>query len=401
MENHSLITQGIHYVGVQDRRTQLFEGLWSLPDGVSYNSYLIVDEKIALVDSVEAGFFGQSLKRIKRVIGDRPIDYLIINHMEPDHSSSIALLKKYYPDMIIVGNTRTFGMLEGFYGVEGEQVVVNMGDKLCLGSRTLEFYITPMLHWPETMMTYDTASKSLFSGDAFGCFTALSGGFVDSQMEIEPYLQNAVRYYSNIVAKYGPQVQRALKVLAKLDIEYLCTLHGPVWHEQIPFMLDLYNKISLCEAEEGVVIIYGSMYGNTEEMAEEIARELSCNGVKKIKMHNVSTASPSYMLADVYRYNGLIIGSPTYNAELYPGVEAMISRLKGRGLKNRYFGYFGSFSWAGTAVKHLCEDFAEKLKIKVVGAPIEMKQSMTENDRVEVARLAKEMADAIKVPLCD
>ncbi|MFA6832465.1 MAG: FprA family A-type flavoprotein [Bacteroidaceae bacterium] len=397
MENHSLITQEIHYVGVQDRRTHLFEGLWALPDGISYNSYLIVDEKIALVDSVEAGFFGQSLRKIKRIIGDRPIDYLIINHMEPDHSSSIGLLKKYYPDMILVGNARTFGMLEGFYGVEGEQEVVKMGSKLCLGSRTLEFYITPMLHWPETMMTYDSTSKSLFSGDAFGCFTALSGGIVDSEMHIEPYLDNAVRYYSNIVAKYGPQVQRALQLLKDLDIQYLCTLHGPVWHDQIPHMFDLYDKISLCKAEEGVVIIYGSMYGNTEEMAEEIARELSFNGVKTIKMHNVSTASPSHMLADVYRYNGLIIGSPTYNAELYPGVEAMVSRLKNRGLKNRYFGFFGSFSWAGTAVK-LLADFADGMKINVIGAPIEMKQSMTDADRKEVARLAVEMAEAIKTP---
>lgn len=397
MENHSLITQGIHYVGVQDRRTHLFEGLWKLPDGVSYNSYLIVDEKIALVDSVEVGFFDHSLRQIKRIIGDRPIDYLIVNHMEPDHSSSITMLKKYYPDMIIVGNTKTFGMLDGFYGVEGEKEIVKMGSKLCLGSRTLEFYITPMLHWPETMMTYDTLSKTLFSGDAFGCFTALNGGIVDEQMDIEPYLTDAVRYYSNIVAKYGAQVQRALKLLADVDIQYICTLHGPVWHEQISYMIDLYNKISLCKAEEGVVILYGSMYGNTEEMAEEMARELSCNGVKKIKMHNVSTASPSHMLADVYRYNGLIIGSPTYNMELYPGVEAMVSRLKHRGLKNRYFGFFGSFSWAGAAVKHLTA-FAEGMKVTVVGAPIEMKQSMTEADRKEVARLALEMAEAIKTP---
>lgn len=397
MENNSLITQGIHYVGAQDRRTHLFEGLWTLPYGVSYNSYLIVDEKIALVDSVEVGFFANSLRQIKRIIGDRPIDYLIINHMEPDHSSSIALLKQYYPDMIVVGNAKTFGMIEGFYGVEGKQEVVKTGSQLCIGSRTLEFYLTPMLHWPETMMTYDTFTKTLFSGDAFGCFGALNGGIVDHQMKIDHYLEEAVRYYSNIVAKYGAQVQRALKLLADIDIQYICTLHGPVWHEQIPFMADLYNKLSLGKAEEGVVVLYGSMYGNTEEMAEELARELACNGVKNIKMHNVSSASPSHMLADVYRYNGLIIGSPTYNMQLYPEVEAMVSRLKHRGLKNRHFGFFGSFSWAGAAVKHLTT-FAEGMKVSVVGDPIEMKQSMTEANRKEVARLALEMAKAIKNP---
>ena len=234
------ITNKIYYVGVNDRNKHLFEGLWPLPNGVSYNSYLIDDEKVCLIDTVEVDFFTQFIEHIHEVIGDRKIDYLVINHMEPDHSGSIALIKKYYPDIQIIGNKKTFQMMEGFYGVTDNTVEVKNGDSVELGNHTLSFVLVPMVHWPETMVTLCTPSAAtqsqqtvLFSGDAFGCFGALNGGIVDSQINCDTFWLEMTRYYSNIVGKYGTPVQNALKKLAGIKLDYICATHGPVWHEYI------------------------------------------------------------------------------------------------------------------------------------------------------------------------
>lgn len=385
----------VHYVGVNDRNKYLFEGLWPLPYGVSYNSYLIDDEMVALVDTVDICYFDVFLAKIKKVIGERPINYLIINHMEPDHSGSIRLIKQHYPGIVIVGNKQTFGMIEGFYGVAGERYVVNDGDFLALGRHKLRFYLTPMVHWPETMMTFDETDGILFSGDAFGAFGALNGGVIDSQINTDIYWDEMRRYYSNIVGKYGSPVQKALQKLGSLPIRMICSTHGPVWTEDIAKVVGIYDRLSKYEAEEGVVVAYGSMYGNTEQMAETIAEELSRQGIKNVVMHNVSRTSHSNILSDVFRYKGLIVGCPTYNNQMYPEMEALLSKIAARDVKNRYMGYFGSFCWSGAAVKRIGE-FNEKLKFELVGNPVEMKQGMREETYKLCEELGRAMADRLK-----
>lgn len=386
----------VHYVGVNDRNKTLFENLWPLPYGVSYNSYLIADDDaVVLVDTVDVAFFEVYLKKIRAVIGDRKIDYLIINHMEPDHSGSISLIKQYYPDIVLVGNKKTFDMVDGYYGVGGERKVVAEGDSLKVGRHDLHFYLIPMVHWPETMVTFDSTDCILFSGDAFGCFGALNGGCIDKNINTEIYMGEMRRYYSNIVGKFGNPVQKALQKCSGLDIKMICPTHGPVWEEKIAEVVAMYDKLSRYEAEEGVVIAYGTMYGNTEQMAEAIAEELSTQGIKNIVMHNVSKTPHSFILADIFRYKALIVGCTTYNMHLYPEMEALLSKVAARDMKNRLIGYFGSFTWASAAVKKLGE-YAAQLKFEVVGNPVEMKQSMSAGSEQQARELAVAMADRLK-----
>ena len=389
------ISRNIHYVGVNDRTKHLFEGLWPLPLGVSYNSYLIVDKSVVLIDTVDHCYTDLFFEKIKNILGERPIDYLVVNHMEPDHSASINDLCRVYPDIKIIGNSKTIGMIEGFYGIFDKFHEVKDGDRLPLGEKVLTFYMTPMVHWPETMMTYCEDDKILFSGDAFGCFGTLDGGIIDYQMNTEKYWDEMFRYYSNIVGKYGAPVQKALAKLSGIDIQIICSTHGPIWKEEIQKVISIYNKLSLYEGEEGVVIAYGSMYGNTEKMAEVIARELAAQGIKNIVMHNVSKSDMSYILRDIFKYKGLIIGSPTYTNELFPNIESLVSKLESRDMKNRVFGYFGSFSWAGAAVKRL-SSFAERMKWDVTGNPVEMKQGITSEKIDQCQELAKAIATKLK-----
>ena len=315
--------------------------------------------------------------------------------MEPDHSGSIALIKKYYPDIVLVGNKKTFDMVEGFYGVTGERYVVGEGDFLKLGHHNLRFYLIPMVHWPETMVTFDETDGILFSGDAFGCFGALNGGCVDKDINTEVYWGEMRRYYSNIVGKFGNPVQKALQKCGGLPIKMICSTHGPVWEENVAKVVDMYDRMSRYEAEEGVVIAYGTMYGNTEELAETVAEELSRQGIRNIVLHNVSHTHHSYILADIFRYKGLIVGCTTYNMNLYPEMEALLTKVAGREMKNCVIGYFGSYTWASAAVKKLAE-FVERLKLEVVGNPVEMKQSMKADNYTQARELAKAMADRLK-----
>ena len=393
------ITNGIHYVGVNDRHKHIFEGLWPLPYGVSYNSYIIADEKIALVDTVEADFFTQYLDNIRSVIGDRPIDYIIVNHMEPDHSGSLTLIKKYYPNAKIVGNKKTFGMMQGFYRVgndaDGDTLEVKNGDTLQLGSHTLAFTLVPMVHWPETMVTLDTTANVLFSGDAFGCFGALNGAYIDAEMNCDIYWDEMLRYYSNIVGKYGTPVQQALKKLAGVQMDYICSTHGPVWHEHIERVVGMYDRLSRYEGADGLVIAYASMYGNTERAAEVIARAASEAGVKNIIMHDVSRTHHSYIIADIFRYRALILGAPTYNNGLYPQMESLLSELAGRDMKNRLLGWVGSFSWAGKAMKTIGEWNETRLHFEPVGTPVEIKQSLDEATTRACEELGRAMGERL------
>ena len=395
------ITDKIYYVGVNDRNKSLFEGLWPLPNGVSYNAYLIVDEKVCLIDTVEVDFFMPFLKNIQEVLGERPIDYLVVNHMEPDHSGSIALIKKYYPDVKIVGNKKTFGMMSGFYGVSDGTVEVKNGDFIELGALKLNFVLTPMVHWPETMMTLcenqGATTRVLFSGDASGCFGALNGGVIDAQINCDTFWLEMVRYYSNIVGKYGTPVQNALKKLAGVSLDYICATHGPVWHEFITKVVDMYDRMSRYETQPGLVICYGTMYGNTERAAEVIARAASQAGLKDIVMYNVSQTHHSYIIRDVFRYRGLIVGAPTYNTGLYHEMDVLLSELAGKDIKGDHLiGWFGSFGWASKAVGEIGRWNEEKLHFQPVGTPVEIKQALTPETFAQCEALGRAMAEKLK-----
>lgn len=391
------IKEDLYYLGVNDRTKHLFENLWPLPKGVSYNSYLITDEKNALFDTVDICYSDIFLQKLESALNGRPLDYVIINHMEPDHSGSLRLLRSIYPNVQVVGNKRTIDMVAGFYGITEGTITIAEGDQLPLGKHNLQFHLTPMVHWPETMVTYETTDKIAFSGDAFGTFGTLDGGITDAQLHPERYYDEMIRYYSNIVGKFGSPVQAALKKLSGLEINYICSTHGPVWtiKEQINKIISIYDKLSKYEGDEGVVIAYGSMYGNTEQMAEVIAHELALQGIKEVIVHNVSKRDQSYIIRDIFKYKGLIIGSPTYNNKLFPEIEYLLSKIEGRDMKNRYFGYFGSFTWAGAAVKRL-NQFAEDTKFEVVGNPVEMKQAMSQEIYDKCVALGREMAERLK-----
>ena len=388
------IKNSIFYVGVNDRTTHIFERLWSLRRGVSYNSYVIVDEKVAVIDTVEASSAGTFFGNIEEATGGRPVDYLIVNHMEPDHSGSIAMLRNRYPEMKIVGNAKTLQMIAGYYGISDNLVEVADGGTLSLGKETLTFYLAPMVHWPETMVTYASEAKVLFSGDAFGCFGALDGGVTDEQLRFEDYYDEMVRYYACIVGKYGAPVQKAIQKLSALQIDVIAATHGPVWMNSIPKVIALYDELSRYAAGKGVVLAYGSMYGNTAALCDEIACKLRSNGVENIKIYDLSSADISEVLRDIFLYRGLVVASPTYNNELFPPVRELLNKVAERTVKGRLFGFVGSFTWASAALKRMNE-YAEKNAWEVLPCSIEMKQSALSVRDEQIEEFAKQFAEAL------
>lgn len=395
MFQNQKIAQDIFYVGVNDRQKYKFENMIPLPNGVSYNSYLICDEKNALIDTVDISFGDIFIDKIQAQLKGKTLDYLIINHMEPDHSGSIRMIRKYYPDMIIVGNAKTLHMVEGYYGVTENMLEIKDGEILSLGSHQLQFHITPMVHWPETMMTYDINEKVLFSGDAFGSFGTLDGTVLDTNMNIDRYWDEMIRYYANIVGKYGAPVQKALKKLTPLEFEIICSTHGPVWKKYVSKVVDVYDQLSRYHGEDGVVIVYGSMYGNTELMAETVAQGLAESGVKNIIIHNVSKSDSSIIIRDVFKYKGLIVGSPTYSNELYPEIESFLRKIEIRGVKNRVFGCFGSFTWASAAVKRLTT-FVQTMKWKSAELTVDEKQGLKTVNYEACLELGRQVAILMK-----
>ena len=393
------ITDNIYYVGVNDRNKSLFEGLWPLPNGVSYNAYLVVGEKVALIDTVEADFFLPFMENVREVLGDRPIDYVVVNHMEPDHSGSLTLLRQFFPSIEIVGNKKTFDMMNGFFRLTTGLIEVKNGDAISLGDLSLNFVLTPMVHWPETMMTLcvpkEPGANILFSCDAFGCFGALNGAIIDEKMNCDYFWDEMERYYSNIVGKYGTPVQMALKKLAGVKVDYICPSHGPVWHQYVEKVIAAYDRLSRYEAASGLVICYGTMYGNTERAAEVIARAASEAGVKDIVMYNVSKTHHSYIIRDVFRYKGLIVGAPTYNTGLYHEMDVLLSELSQKDIKGRYLGWFGSYGWASKAVAEIARWNAEKLKYEPVGEPVEIRQSLTPETFAQCEALGRAMAEKL------
>ena len=389
------ITDRIHYVGVNDSIKELFEGLWPLPYGVSYNSYLINDQKVAVVDTVEAGFEEDFLAEIHEVIGDKPIDYLIVNHMEPDHSSLTAYLLERYPQMKIVANAKTLPMLKGYYDTPEERVLVMAeGQTLSLGSSTLRFHMVPMVHWPETMVTYLEEEHTLFSGDAFGTFGNVDENVIDDEETFEEYRDEMIRYYSNIVGKYGAPVQAALKKLEGLRIDRICSTHGPVWEVNVDQVVALYDQLSRYEVGRGVCIVYGSMYGNTAAAADALAEELEKRGVPyaihDLAGNNEESLGLSGALRDAFKYDTVAVGSPTYNGGIYPPAESFMKALAARGIKGRRFYAFGSYTWAAASVR-LLNGLAEDMDFNVLGDGMAFAQAYTQ-EKCDMAALADLLA---------
>lgn len=394
--NVNQITSKVTYCGVNDRTTPLFENLWELPNGVCYNSYLVKgDNAIALIDASDSGHAIGFINHLNQLLDGAKVDYLVINHIEPDHSGAIPTLKEKYPDMKIVGNAKTADMLRGFYGIEDNVILVSENDTIDLGGCNLQFILTPMVHWPETMMTYLPKERMLFSGDAFGCFGALNGAIVDNQMDTDIYIREAYRYYACIVAKYGQFVLKAHEKISKFPIEYICPTHGPVWHGQIKEIGEIYHRMASWDADEGVVIAYGSMYGNTTIMAEKLASLLADGGIKSIRLHNVSHTPQSTILADIMRFRGLILIAPTYNSEIFPPIESLITAILERGMKNRLVGIGGSFSWGSQSVRKITNLFTEK-HIEILTPQPQMKQADSDGANPDVEALAKNMITALK-----
>ena len=387
------ISQRIFSVGVNDTDKVLFEGLWPLPYGVSYNAYVVSDEKVALIDTVEGGFEDEFLSNIREAIGDRPIDYLVVNHMEPDHSSLISYMLEKYPDMMIVANSKTVPMLKGYYDVPEDKVhVVAEGGELSLGGCSLKFYMVPMVHWPETMVTWLEEENTVFSGDAFGTFGAVPGSIVDEEGTLMEFKDEMIRYYSNIVGKYGKPVQTALKKLSGLNVLRICSTHGPVWENEVAEVVSLYDRLSRYDVDRGVCIVYGSMYGNTAAAAEALASELEKLGVPyaihDLAGNNAGELGISGALRDVFKYDTIVAGSPTYNNGIFPPVEAFMRSLQARLIKNRRFYAFGSYTWAGSSVNQL-NQMAADLGFEVLGEGLSFAQAYSKEkcDMSMVARM--------------
>ena len=398
MHPKTVIKGKIHYVGVNDRNKHLFEGMWPLPYGVSYNSYLIDDEMVALVDTVDICYFEVYLRKIKSIIGERPIQYLIINHMEPDHSGSIRLIKQHYPDIIIVGNKQTFGMLNGYHGISTGLYEVKEGDTLSVGRHQLSFYMAPMVHWPEAMVSYDTVDKILFSADGFGTFGAINGNLFADEVNFErDWLDDARRYFINIVGKYGVQVQNLLKKAATLEIKMICPLHGPVWRENLGWFIEKYDTWSSYKPEDqAVMIAYASIYGNTENAAEILASKLADKGVKNIAMYDVSVTDPSVIVSESFRCSHLVFAAPSYNGGIFTKMETVLSELKAHSLQNRTVAIMENGTWAPVAGRQMREIFAGMKNIELLEEGVTIRSAVKEAQEASLEALAEKIASSLQ-----
>lgn len=391
------VTKGIYWVGVNDKETDLFEALWPLPRGVTYNSYLVIGEKIALIDTVKAFYLTDLVSKIRRLLGeDRPIDYLVVNHMEPDHSGSIKILKKLYPDLKIICNAQTVKMLENFYAVTEGVIQIKHGEELDLGGHVLKFFLTPMVHWPETMMTYDKTAKTLFSCDAFGGFGCLEGGIFDDEVDMSYYEGEILRYFSNIVGRYSDQVQAAISKLSGTDVRVVAPSHGPIHRSKPEHIISLYDRWSRHETECGAVVVYGSMYGNTAKLAQASARAMAKEGIEHIVVHDASRDHVSFIIRDIWRYKGLIIASCTYNTMPFPPIADLMAHLENKKMRNRLLGIMGNYTWSPGILKKL-EDFAKNSgKWELLDPKIVIQSSPKDEDYVRAEELGKAMARRLK-----
>lgn len=381
-----MITNDIKYVGVNDKKIDLFEGQFIVPNGMAYNSYVILDEKIAVFDTVDAKFTDEWLQNIKNVLGDKAPDYLIVQHMEPDHSANIDKFVSAYPNTKIVATEKAFAMMIKFFAKDysDKKIAVKEGDTLDLGKHNLTFYTAPMVHWPEVMMTYDSIDKVLFSADAFGKFGALDTD--------EDWACEARRYYFGIVGKYGVQVQAVLKKLNVLDIQMICALHGPILKENLGYYLDLYNTWSSYGVEsEGVVINYTSVYGHTKQAVELLAKELEGLGCKKVAVNDLARSDMAECVEDAFRYGKMILATTTYNGEIFPFMREFINELTERGYKNRTIGIIENGSWAPMAAKVIKKMFDGSKDITFTDTVVTINSAVNEQNKEQIKTLAKEI----------
>jgi len=380
------ITNDIRYIGVNDHKVDLFEGQYVVPNGISYNSYVILDEKIAVMDTVDAGFTHEWLDNLQNTLGARKPDYLIVQHMEPDHAANIHNFAKAYPDAQIVSSSKAFVMMKNFFGTDFEdrRIVVGEGDTLSLGKHTLTFVTAPMVHWPEVIVTYDSTDKVLFSADGFGKFGALD---VD-----EPWADEARRYYIGIVGKYGAQVQALLKKAAGLDIEKICPLHGPVLTENLGYYLNLYNTWSSYQPEaEGIVIAYTSIYGNTRKAVQLLEEKLKANGCPKVIVYDLARCDMAEAVGDAFRYSKLVLATTTYNAEIFPFMREFINHLTERSFKNRTVAFIENGSWAPVATKVMKDMFAKSQNLTYADNTVRILSSLNDESLAQLGALADEL----------
>ncbi len=400
MQNARKVTEDLYWIGANDRRLTLFENIFPIPRGVSYNSYVMLDEKTVLLDTIDAMVSGQFFENLEAVLQGRELDYLVVNHMEPDHCAMIGDVVARYPKIQIVGNAKTFTMMKQFFDfdLEGRTVVVKEGDTLNTGKHTLHFVMAPMVHWPEAMVSYDETDKILFSADGFGSFGALNGNIFADEVDFDRgWLDDARRYYTNIVGKYGASVQALLKKAASLEIAMICPLHGPIWRENLGYILEKYQKWSTYEAEEeAVAIFYASMYGNTASVADALAGKLAERGVKKITVRDVSNTHVSELIGDTFRVSHLVLAAPTYNGDIYPVMSNYLHDMKALNVQKKTVGIIENGTWAATAGKQMRAMLEDLKDVTILPEQITVKSAMKENQEQELDAFADAVVASMK-----
>ena len=391
-----LVTSDIYYVGSSDRRLALFESVYPIPRGVSYNSYLVLDEKTVLLDTVDRSVSTVFFENIKALLNGRKLDYVIVNHMEPDHAATLSELRLRYPEATFVATQKAVDMMGQFFDSTTATpfMAVKEGDTLCTGKHNFSFVTAPMVHWPEVMVSYDSTDKVLFSADAFGTFGALGGNIFADEYNFErDWLDDARRYYTNIVGKYGIQVQNLLKKAGGLDIKFVCPLHGPIWRENIGWFIDKYDKWSSYTPEDkSVLIAYASVYGDTENAANILATELAELGVKNIAMYDVSTVHPSVIVSEAFRCSHLVFASTTYNMSIFVNMEIALNDIKAHALQNRKVAIMENGSWAPASGKLMRELISSMKNMTIIDQSTTLKSSVKENNVDEIKAIAKALA---------
>lgn len=399
MQNTRKVMEDIVWVGCNDRRLALFENIFPIPRGVSYNSYLILDEKITLMDTVDACVSQQFLENIEYILKGRPVDYLVVNHMEPDHCANIGEIICRYPDVKIVANVKTTQMIGQFFDAlpEERMMLVKEGDTLQTGRHTLRFVMAPMVHWPEVMVTYDETEKVLFSADAFGTFGALNGNIFNDEINFEKdWLADARRYYANIVGKYGAQVQALLKKASALDIQMICPLHGPIWRNNIEYFLEKYDRWSKYEPEDReVVIIYGSIYGNTERAVNALAGKLAEKGIKNIAAYDVSSTHVSELISEIFRASHIVIACPTYNGGIFPPMENVLNDMAALAVKKRTVAVVENGTWAPAAGRQIIKKLEEMKEMKILDMQLSLKSTLKNEREEELDVFVKQIVESM------
>ena len=387
-----MIRDDVYWIGGDDRTASLFEGSFPIPEGVSYNSYIIMDDKTCLMDTCDISVSSKFWSNLRHILGGRKLDYLVISHMEPDHGAAIVQILETYPDVIVVGNQKTFDMLYNFYGLRPMNTLrVSEGDELCLGKHSLRFIFAVMIHWPEVMFTYDTYSKILFSADAFGTFKTLSGALYSDEVDFDrDYLDEARRYYANIVGKYGSKVQAVFAKLENVPIDVICPLHGPLWRgDNIGYIMEKYFLWSTYEPEEkGVVIGYSSMYGNTAAVVDRLALLLKAKGVENVTMYDLNRVHPSYVVGDAFRFSNIVLAAPTYNNHLHPTMSAVLEDMEIMTVQNRKYSVIGNGSWAPQAPQVIESRLASFKNMTKVGETLVIKSSLRPEQLPDLENLA-------------